>query len=63
MEIEIDSYSKTVLTVIAVMLVWHGIKDFSIVENAMASTGVVGVKVVHFVGQDHELQKHQRRAK
>jgi hypothetical protein len=40
-----DRYSKTALTVIAIALVWIGIKDFSIVGNAMASE-VVEVKVV-----------------
>jgi hypothetical protein len=35
-----------VFTAIAVALVWIGIKDFTIVESAMASTGVVEVKVV-----------------
>jgi len=41
-----DRYSKTVLTIIAIALLWNVVKDLSIVENAMASTGVVEVKIV-----------------
>lgn len=41
-----DRYTKLVLTIIAVALVWIGIKDIGIVENAMAATGIVEVKVV-----------------
>ena len=41
-----DRYLKTVLTVIAIALVWLGIKDFSIINDAMASSGVVEVRVV-----------------
>ena len=41
-----DRYKKVVLTIIAIALVWLGVKDFGIVEDAMASNGVVEVKVV-----------------
>lgn len=41
-----DRYTKTVLTIIAIALVWVGIKDIGVVENAMASSGMVDVKVV-----------------
>lgn len=45
-EIPVDRYSKLLLTVIAASLLWLGIKDFSIVEDVMAATGVVEVKIV-----------------
>jgi len=41
-----DRDLKIVLAVIAIALVWLGIKDFSIISDAMAATGVVEVKVV-----------------
>ena len=41
-----DRYSKVVLTVIAIALVWIALKDTQIVGDAVASSGVVEVKVV-----------------
>lgn len=41
-----DRYTKSVLTVIAIALMWNVAEDLSSVENAMASSGVVEVKVV-----------------
>lgn len=41
-----DRYTQLVLTIIAVALVWIAVKDVEIVDEAMASTGVVEVKVV-----------------
>lgn len=41
-----DRYTKTVSTIIAIALVWLSIKDFSIVEEAEAASGVVEVRVV-----------------
>ena len=41
-----DRYSKTVLTIIALALVWIGVKDFSPVSDAMAANGIVAVKIV-----------------
>lgn len=41
-----DRYSKTVLTVIAFALIWLGIKDVALINDAVAATGVVEVKVV-----------------
>jgi len=45
-EAPMDRYTKTLLTIITAALVWLGVKDFAIVEEAMASAGVVEVKVV-----------------
>jgi hypothetical protein len=41
-----DRYTKAILTIIAIALVWLGIKDFTVVQEAVASTGVVEVRVV-----------------
>ena len=41
-----DRYSKTVLTIIAISLVWTALKDMPIIPDAMASSGVVEVRVV-----------------
>ena len=41
-----DCYSKTIFTIIAIALVWIGAKDFSIVSDAMAATGIIEVKIV-----------------
>jgi len=41
-----DRYSKTVLTIIAVSLICIAFKDTNLISNALASTGVVEVKVV-----------------
>ncbi len=41
-----DRYSKTVLTVIAIALVWIAFNDSGIIDDAVASSGVVEVKVV-----------------
>jgi len=41
-----DHYSKTVLTVIVIALVWIAFKDSGIIDDAVASSGVVEVKVV-----------------
>ena len=41
-----DRYEKTVLTVIAALLLWLAIKDVGIISDAFATTGVVEVKVV-----------------
>ena len=41
-----DRYTKAVLTIIAVCLVWISLKDTQIISEALASTGVVEVKVV-----------------
>jgi hypothetical protein len=41
-----DRYLKSVLTVIAIALVWIGVKDFSIISEAIAASGGVEVKVV-----------------
>ena len=40
-----DRYSKTLLTIIAIALVWIGIKDTGIIADAQAAS-VVEVKVV-----------------
>jgi hypothetical protein len=45
-ESTMDRYSKSVLTIIAVSLMWIALKDAPMISNAMASTGVVEVKVV-----------------
>ena len=42
----VDRYTKTVLTIIAISLVWIATRDIPVVSNAMASTGLVEVKVV-----------------
>lgn len=41
-----DRYTKTLLTVIAISLVWIALKDTGIISDAKASSGVVEVKVV-----------------
>ena len=41
-----DRYLKTVLTMIAIAVIWLGVKDFAFVAEAMASSGVIEVKVV-----------------
>ncbi len=41
-----DRYTKTILTVIAVSLAWIAFRDAPIISNALASTGVIEVKVV-----------------
>ena len=41
-----DRYTKTVLTIIAASLVWIALKDTGIIDDAVASSGVVEVKVV-----------------
>ena len=41
-----DRYTKSVLTIIAVSLVWIAFKDTQIIPDAVASSGVVEVKVV-----------------
>lgn len=41
-----DGYTKTMLTIIAISLVWIGMKDTQLISNAVASSGVVEVKVV-----------------
>lgn len=41
-----DRYLKTVLTIIAIALVWLGIKDIALINDAMASAGALEVKVV-----------------
>lgn len=43
-----DRYTKTVLTIIAVSLVWIALKDTGIIDDAVASSGVVEVRVVDF---------------
>jgi uncharacterized membrane protein len=44
-----DRYSKFLLTIIAIALVWIGFKDVSVISNAMASSGAIEVKVVELV--------------
>lgn len=41
-----DRYSKIVLTVIAICLVWIGARDLPFIPDAMAASGVLEVKVV-----------------
>ena len=41
-----DRYTKSVLTVIAISLIVIAMKDVPIIANAMASSGVVEVRVV-----------------
>lgn len=41
-----DRTTKTLLTFIAVSLVWLGIKDLSFISDAMAASGVIEVRVV-----------------
>ena len=41
-----DRYTKTILTVIAASLLWSSFKDMPIISNALASTGVIEVKIV-----------------
>ena len=41
-----DRYTKSVLTVIAISLVWIALKDTGIIADAVASSGVVQVEVV-----------------
>ena len=41
-----DRYTKSILTIIAISLVWIAMRDIPIISNAMASTGVIEVKVV-----------------
>ena len=41
-----DRYTKSILTVIAIALVWIAFKDSAIIDDAVASNGVVEVKVV-----------------
>ena len=41
-----DRYTKSILTIIAVSLVWIAFKDTGIIDDAVASSGVVEVKVV-----------------
>ena len=41
-----DRYSRTLLTVIAIALIWLGTKDLSIISDAMAASGVIEVKVI-----------------
>ena len=41
-----DRYTKTVLTIIAISLVWIAVRDSGVISNAVASPGVVEVKVV-----------------
>jgi hypothetical protein len=41
-----DRYTKTLLTIIAVSLMWIAFKDSQIISNAMASSGTVEVKIV-----------------
>ena len=48
-------YLKTIVTVIAASLLWHGIKDFSFIADAKASTGVVEVKVVDIDFKSYRL--------
>jgi hypothetical protein len=41
-----DRYTKTVLTIIAISLVWIAMKNSQVISNAVASSGVIEVKVV-----------------
>ena len=41
-----DRYTKTILTIIAISLVWIAFKDIGIIADARASNGVVKVEVV-----------------
>lgn len=41
-----DRYTKTVLTIIAVSLTWIALNDTGIIDDAVASSGVVEVRVV-----------------
>ena len=43
-----DRYSKTVLTLIAIALLWISIRDVNVISDALASSGVIEVKVVDF---------------
>ncbi|MSQ98818.1 MAG: hypothetical protein EXR85_05925 [Xanthomonadales bacterium] len=43
-----DRYAKLMLTIIAVALVWISVKDFTFISDAMASSGIVEVKIVDF---------------
>jgi len=43
-----DRYTKGVLTVIAMSLVWLGLKDTNVISSAIASSGIVEVKIVDF---------------
>jgi len=42
----VDRFSRTLLTIIAISLVWIAFKDARIIADAVASSGVVEVKVV-----------------
>lgn len=41
-----NRYTKSVLTIIAVSLVWIALKDATVISNAVASSGVAEVKIV-----------------
>ena len=49
-----DRYTKAVLTIIATALVWIGSKDTGIISDAMASSGVIEVKVVSMNLPSHQ---------
>ena len=41
-----DRHTKTVLTIIAVILAWTALKDTQLVSEVKASSGVIEVRVV-----------------
>lgn len=41
-----DRYAKFILTIIAISLVFIAMRDVPVISEAMASTGVIEVKVV-----------------
>lgn len=41
-----DRYTRTLLTIIAVALVWIAVKDTAVISSANASTGVIEVRIV-----------------
>ncbi len=41
-----DRFTKIVLVIIAASLIWNTIKDFALISDAIAATGIIEVKVV-----------------
>jgi hypothetical protein len=46
-ELAMDRYTKTLLTIIAVSLMLIVLKDTPVISNAVASSGVIEVKIVN----------------
>jgi len=52
----VDRYTKIILTVIAVCLVWICVRDIAIVGPAQASSGVQEVNIVGVAGHPFGLR-------